>query len=96
MSKQTKEIIKGVKDGIDKSLGHKNLTQSERLISIITGGCLLYGGIAKVFKKPKFSLLKVLGGGALILRGATGYCPMKQAMDPSENKVTIVEHRVVS
>ncbi len=96
MAKGTKKLIKGAKGDLGSQIEYMNLSRSERLISIASGACILYGGIVKLFKKPKTGILKVAGGSALILRGATGYCPMRQAIDsPADNRVTIVEHRIV-
>jgi len=45
-----------------------------------------------MFKRPLSSLAEVAVGGALILRGATGYCPVTDAM--TNNEITIVEQIV--
>ncbi|MDX2002641.1 MAG: DUF2892 domain-containing protein [Chitinophagales bacterium] len=48
----------------------RNVSTSERIISVLSGSWLLYNAL---FRKEK-SVTKALTGGYLLFRGATGYC----------------------
>lgn len=74
----------------------RNISNSERFISIASGSFILFNGLVNIFNRPKSSFFKVAAGGALLMRGAMGYCPLKDSVDsPSEphEKITIIEHR---
>jgi len=74
----------------------RNISSSERVISIASGTFILFNGLSNIFNSPKTSFIKVAAGGALLMRGAMGYCPLKDSIDnPSEphEKITIIEHR---
>lgn len=79
MDTKTKEILDDVKDRLREANDHANIANSERLLSVAAGAFVLYTGITRMFKTPLSSLAEVAVGGALILRGATGYCPVKDA-----------------
>ena len=53
-----------------------NVGKSERIVSALFGSALIYDAIAQ-----KKGLLKGLAGGYLLFRGATGYCPLYDAID---------------
>lgn len=93
MNTKTKEILEDVRDRLKEANDHRNIANSERLLSVAAGAFVLYTGITRMFKKPLSSLAEVAVGSALILRGATGYCPIKDSVCP-ERDVTIIE-RVV-
>lgn len=58
---------------------HKNLSFTERSVSVVLGLSL-----AAVAAQPRpnkiLSLLALVAGSALAIRGATGHCPMKAAL----------------
>jgi uncharacterized membrane protein len=57
--------------------GEGNLSLTERAISVALG----LGIAAASVKRPNaLGLVALLAGGALALRGATGYCPIKAAV----------------
>lgn len=60
-----------------------NIGRNERMVSLVSGGYLLY----KALGRDK-SLLKSLAAGYLLLRGSTGYCPVNQAMGIKEVELT--------
>jgi len=80
MDTKTKEILEDVKDRLRDASDHANIDNSERLLSVAAGAFVLYTGITRMFKTPLTSLAEVALGGALILRGATGYCPVKDSV----------------
>ncbi|MFB2121031.1 DUF2892 domain-containing protein [Parapedobacter sp. 2B3] len=80
MDTKTKEILEDVRDRLREANDNRNIANSERLLSVAAGAFVLYTGITRMFKTPLSSLAEVAVGGALILRGATGYCPVKDSM----------------
>lgn len=57
-----------------------NVPTIERIFMIAAGGYLLYNALSK--KNKSFS--KTSAGGAMLLRGLTGYCPVYHAVKGSE------------
>ncbi|MGK6353115.1 YgaP family membrane protein [Parapedobacter sp. DT-150] len=93
MNTKTKEILEDVKDRLKEASEHQNIANSERLLSVGAGAFVLYTGITGLFRTPLSSLAEVAVGSYLILRGATGYCAVKDSVCPDSN-VTIVERIV--
>lgn len=54
-----------------------NITTSERWVSLAFGGVL---ALAAARQRPPTGLALLLGGGYLIYRGATGHCPLYNAL----------------
>ncbi|WP_242928697.1 SRPBCC family protein [Pontibacter vulgaris] len=54
---------------------HQNVSTVERIVSAVGGGALTALGMRK---SGKAGMAMALAGGALLFRGATGYCPMNQ------------------
>ena len=63
--------------------GESNLTTTERALSIV-GGLALAAIAAKPRPNMILSLLALLAGSALAIRGATGHCAAKALMDGGE------------
>lgn len=61
-----------------------NVGDTERVISGIAGGWLLYSGLAGLGKHPVGGILKTLIGGFLLYRGASGTCPLYTALGKTE------------
>lgn len=61
-----------------------NVGDTERVLSGVAGGMLLYNGISSVGKHPVAGLLKTLLGGFLLYRGASGNCPVYSAMGKTD------------
>jgi len=93
MNTKTKEILDDVKERLREANDNRNIANSERLLSVAAGAFVLYTGITRMFKTPLASLAEVTVGSALILRGATGYCPVKDSVCPNRD-VTIIERIV--
>ena len=71
----------------------KNVSTLERIAMITSGGYLLYKGLSQENK----SVAKIGGGGAMLLRGLSGYCPVYDAVDHLKNdKASNVNIRVNS
>lgn len=85
-----KELFEDVREGLIDAYENRNIANSERVLSIAAGAFVFYTGITGLFKKPLTALAEVAVGGALILRGATGYCPISDSMNSSRD-ITIVE-----
>ncbi len=73
--------------------GPQNLSTKERAISVVAGLGLAAAG-AKPRPNPILNIAALLGGAYLAIRGATGRCPIKQALQstpvgmvPAEAKV---------
>ena len=99
MDTKTKEILEDVRDRLRKANDNRNIANSERLLSVAAGAFVLYTGITRMFRTPLASLAEVAVGGALMLRGATGYCPVKDAISCNDavygdRDVTVVERIV--
>lgn len=63
--------------GADQGHRRVNISQGERLASLVTGGALL--GVA-LWQRKLVGLLAGLTGGALLVRGATGHCEVSHAL----------------
>ena len=50
-------------------------------------------GLKSIVKRPMRAFSGVTLGGALIYRGVTGYCPVKESIEPKEPEATVIEHR---
>jgi uncharacterized membrane protein len=59
--------------------GRQNLSPKERAISVIAGLGLAAAG-TKPRPNPLLNVVALLGGAYLAVRGATGRCPIKQAL----------------
>ncbi|WP_256003983.1 MULTISPECIES: SRPBCC family protein [Pedobacter] len=97
------EWINKVTDGLSElsiePTGRENIDQSERLVSVLAGGWLLYNSLKKLGKHPILALGGVAAGGMMLYRGATGVCPVytyldKDTTDPES--IRIVEDIVVN
>lgn len=93
MDTKTQEILEDVKYRLQEANENRNIASSERLLSVAAGAFVLYTGITRMFRTPLSSLAEVAVGGALILRGATGYCPVKDSVC-CNRATTGVEHIV--
>jgi hypothetical protein len=78
----------------------QNLSMQERAISVIAGLGLAAAG-AKPRPNPILNVAALLGGAYLTIRGATGRCPIKQALQsrsmamlPADEKVPAKRSRV--
>jgi uncharacterized membrane protein len=65
--------------------GIVNVGQGERIASAAFGAWLLSSGINNLTKRPVGSLVKLTLGSLLLYRGASGHCPMYEAMGKTKN-----------
>ncbi|SFC75596.1 Protein of unknown function [Parapedobacter composti] len=93
MNTKTKEILDDVKDRLMDAAEHRNIANSERLLSVGAGAFILYTGITCLFKSPLSALAEITAGGFLLLRGATGYCPVKDSVCPNDG-VTLADRHM--
>lgn len=95
-----------IKKTTDKVLGsilypgtYSNIENSERIVSAAFGAFMFWKGASDLFSKPSNAVWELIIGGALLYRGATGYCAVKDRIDncsieddrKEEDKVYIVE-----
>lgn len=67
-----------------------NINTPERILSVIGGAFLLYSGIKSLFKHPVKGLSKVVAGGTLFMRGASGHCPVYEAVGADSTKPEVI------
>lgn len=82
-----------LKSKLDASCHDGNVGTSERILSVVAGGFLLGRGIKSIVKHPMTAFSGITLGGALIYRGVTGYCPIKDSVESKEPEATVIEHR---
>jgi uncharacterized membrane protein len=57
-----------------------SLRTGERLLSLAGGAILLRSGLRDMQKRPAAAFIKALAGGYLLYRGASGRCPLRDAI----------------
>jgi uncharacterized membrane protein len=62
--------------------GSQNLSFNERAISVLAGLGLAAAGV-KPRPNPLLNVVALVGGAYLAIRGATGHCPIKAALEGS-------------
>ena len=88
--------INKVKTKLDEDCVNGNVGTSERILSVVAGGLILGIGTKSLFKHPLTALSGITLGGALVYRGITGHCTLKEAVENITNEkddVTVIEHR---
>jgi uncharacterized membrane protein len=60
---------------------HANVGKSERVVSLGTGAFIALKGITNLFSHPMIALTELGVGGALLYRGVTGNCPIKEKLE---------------
>lgn len=58
-----------------------NIDNSERAISILGGGFLIYKSLKNIVDHPIIAVQGLAAGGLLLYRGTTGVCPLYQKLD---------------
>lgn len=58
-----------------------NLDITERVLSVLGGVFLTYKSLKTLKKHPFIGIQEAMAGGLLLYRGATGYCPVYNALD---------------
>jgi len=78
-------IINRITDSLDGSVlqqsENANVGKSERIVSLGAGAFIALKGITNVFSHPLLALTELGLGGALLYRGFTGYCPVKEKLE---------------
>lgn len=76
---------KNIRKATDKVIGsilypdrYTNIAKSERIISAAFGTFMFWKGAKDIFSNPSNGVWELIIGGALIYRGATGYCAVKE------------------
>ncbi|MBD1425270.1 YgaP family membrane protein [Sphingobacterium arenae] len=90
------QAVDKMKTKLDDACEHGTIGRSERMLSVIAGGFILGYSLKKIIKKPLRALSGVTLGGALIVRGVTGKCPVVGAIDHAEEEernLTLIERR---
>jgi hypothetical protein len=82
-------IINRVSDTLSNSSllqesANANVGTTERAISIGAGAFIALKGVTNLFSSPLLALSELGVGGALLYRGVTGYCPVKEKLDEQE------------
>ncbi len=88
--------IDKVKRKLDNDCVDGNVGTSERILSVIAGGLILSIGVKQILKNPITAISGVGLGGALVYRGITGKCTIKNAVEQLTNEreeVTVIEHK---
>ncbi len=77
-----------IKKTADKVIGsilypgtYSNIGESERIVSAAFGAFMFWKGVSDIFSKPSNAVWELVLGGALIYRGATGYCAIKDRIE---------------
>ena len=87
------KAIKKIKSKVEEDCENGNIETSERILSVVAGGFILGMGLKFIFKHPMTSLSGLSVGSALVYRGVTGKCAIKEAVNPELQKVEVVERR---
>ncbi|MDR7370223.1 SRPBCC family protein [Flavobacterium aquidurense] len=75
------ETLSSSTAGISKSILKKNVSNLERILMVTSGAYLLYNALSNKNKNIK----KAGAGGAMLLRGISGYCPVYDVADHLRN-----------
>ncbi|MBC7913040.1 MAG: DUF2892 domain-containing protein [Pyrinomonadaceae bacterium] len=82
-------IINKLTDTLDGTVlqqdENPNVGTSERIISLGAGAFIALKGISNVFSHPLLAITELGLGGALLYRGLTGYCPVKEKLDNQQD-----------
>lgn len=87
MRNNVDKILDSVVDVIVQSNDNANISTSERIVSIATGSFIIWKGMKDIFSKPSNFVWEVALGSALLYRGATGYCKVKDILLPKKEKL---------
>lgn len=58
--------------------GNVNVSTNERIVSAVGGTLLLLAGLKNLKDQPTSSIMKLIGGGFMLFRGTTGFCPFSE------------------
>ncbi|WP_256012979.1 SRPBCC family protein [Desertivirga xinjiangensis] len=80
MYKNTEDIDPIVNDS------HINVNTTERVISVLAGSFLFFSGLKNLRNSPVTGLARLVAGGALFARGASGHCPVYERLGTDSTK----------
>ena len=96
LTKKDMLMENNIKKTADKVIGsilypgaYSNIEESERIVSAAFGAFMFWKGINDIFSKPSNAVWELVLGGALLYRGATGHCAIKERIEsccPVEKK----------
>lgn len=66
-----------------------NIGSFQRLVSTVAGTYLLTSSMGEASRSPLNSVLRLLGGGYLLYRGATGHCAIQEALEATGKVLNI-------
>lgn len=79
-----------------KDFPETNLGTVQRAVSIAGGAYLLASSMKEAANSPINSILRLIGGGFLLYRGATGYCAIQDALSSTGKVLNIRNSMVVN
>lgn len=91
---------RNIRKATDKVVGsilypdsYANIAKSERIVSAAFGTFMFWKGAKEIFSNPSNAVWELIIGGALLYRGATGYCAIKDKIEGCgcENENTKVD-----
>jgi len=88
MRDNVNKVLDSVVDVIVQSTEKVNIGTSERIVSVATGSFIIWKGMKDIFSKPANSIWEVALGSALLYRGVTGYCRVKDEFLPKREGET--------
>jgi len=86
MKNNLNKMIDSVVDVVIQSTENVNISTSERVISAATGSFMVWKGVKDTFSKPSNAVWELVLGSALLYRGITGYCSVKNRLDSLQDK----------
>ncbi|MFB5946865.1 YgaP family membrane protein [Albibacterium profundi] len=86
MKSNMNKLMDSVVDVVLQSTENANVGTSERVVSAATGTFMISKGLTDTFSKPSNAVWELILGGALLYRGVTGYCSVKNRLTNLERK----------
>ncbi|PTS99670.1 cyclase [Pedobacter sp. HMWF019] len=96
MNALSNKLLDRAKSLLTEPTGKENIDQGERVVSILTGGWLLFESLKNMRKHPLIGLQVAAASGLLLYRGATGNCPVyrKIGKDTSDPQAIIISDTI--
>jgi uncharacterized membrane protein len=92
---ETKSLTKKIKDFVPTN--RKNISPSQRILSILGGAYMLWFAFSSMASKKKTGVVgpiwNAASGGYLLYRGVSGHCAIKDALKGPENKIFSYLHK---
>jgi len=94
MKNDLNKIMDSIVDVVIQSSDNVNVSNSERIISVGAGAFMVWKGVKDTFSKPSSAFIEIVLGSALLYRGVTGYCSVKDRIN-NLNKVEQKETYII-